>query len=466
MPLPRLLLAAATLLAGCAAPAPDPAAAAPAATTLDPAARDVVLVTLDTTRADALTPYGAPPEVTPYLARFAEEAMLFERAYTEANVTNPSHLTMLSGLRPIEHGVVNNHAPAPVSLDTLALALDRAGYDTAAFLSTQHLQEMPGWRGFDVLPAVLGERDARATVDDALAYLQERSGGRHDPAPLFLWVHLFDAHMLYLATAEEVARFYDGMPTEGPRLLVDDPDLRPRQLADQGLRAWLGETRDPEYPRALYRAEVHRVDREVGRLLAALERRARADDTITVIVADHGESLGEHGISYAHAGLYEPQVRVPLMIRVPGLPAGRATPAVSILDLTPTLLELLGVDLRHPTTGTSLMPILTGSGELDSRPLIHQNAHNHAVAVQQDDWKLIWPIHPANDLVPSSPELYHLAVDPEERHNLFASEPERARRLRSVLTPWITLGRVGREDAAQLDVEVRERLRALGYLEG
>jgi arylsulfatase A-like enzyme len=217
----------------------------------------------------------------------------------------------------------------------------------------------------------------------------------------------------------------------------------------------------------MYAAELHSADREIGRLLEAAQAAARGG-LVVAVTADHGESLGEHGIYYGHRGLYEPQLRVPLIVHLPGGPAQRASERVSTLDVAPTLAELLDVELGEPVSGVSLAGKVRDGVEvaaLPDRVHVYQNARNQGVAVRSGPWKLIVGLEPGNPLYGGPPELYDLARDPGETHDLAAEHPERVAELMVWLEPWLTLGVVERGTMPHLDDAAVERLRALGYLQ-
>ncbi len=444
----RSAVAAGILLVGCGRAATGP---------------NVLLITLDTTRADYISPLGADPGITPHLQALADRSSLFTQATCETNLTNPSHLTIMTGLRAIEHGVVSNEVPAPESMDTLVQALRRAGYRTAGFPAVTHVGPGMRWRGFDDLHPVGSVIRARTNTDRAIAWLRDHDGGA-----FFLWVHYFDPHAIYEPPADVATAFYQGVREAGDGPPIASSTFFDRSFAGPHLRTWLGDTRDPEYPRAMYAAEIHYTDREVGRLLADLEAKGYRDNTVVVVVADHGESLGEHEIYYDHIGIYEPQLRIPLIIHAPGFAATRSGAPVSTLDVAPTVSELTGTRLRHQVSGLSLVPLMRGEASAavtDRSSMVYQHADNDAAAVRQGPWKLIWPINPAHEVLPGEPELYHLDDDPGELVNLAAAEPERLRDLARSLRPWIDLGVAEPAEATHLDDAAREQLKALGYLQ-
>jgi arylsulfatase A-like enzyme len=356
---------------------------------------------------------------------------------------------------------MNHLTPIAEPVETLPEAFQRAGYATGGFVSSRHVGPDLGWAGFDALPALRYERTARETTDLALAWLRE-VGER----PYFLWVHYWEPHMQYEPPPALAAEFYRGDRTagSGPRL-ADLPYFR--ALPREGVLDWLGDTRDPAWAPALYAAEIHHTDEELGRLLDAVE--ATAGRTLIVVTADHGESLGEHGIYYAHTGLYEPQLAVPLIVHWPGASPLRSDALVSGLDIAPTVAELAGVPFGDERlAGVSLARVVRGEADprvAAPRVLVHQNAHNLAVAVRDGDWKLIWPLGKDHPLLSGRPELYDLRDDPGETRDLAATEPERVEALRRAAERWIALGPIQRGTVPHLDPEAVERLRALGYLQ-
>jgi arylsulfatase A-like enzyme len=451
----RFAVATAALLAGWAAGcgrAPEPGPAA-------------VLVTFDTTRADGLSCLGGRPGNTPNLDALAARSALFTNAHSDSNVTNPSHVSILTGLHAIDHGVMNHFTKLPESVETLVDVLHAKGYATGGFVSARHLGPDLGWRDFDALPDLGNQRTARETTDLALDWL-----GGVGSRKFFLWVHYWEPHMQYEPPPELAARYYTGDRTagDGPRI-ADEPyfHLLPRD----GVLRWLGDTRDPAWAPAMYAAEIHVADAEVGRLLRDVEARA-GGRTLIVATADHGESLGEHGIYYAHTGLYEPELHVPLIVHWPGAVPLRSDAMVSTLDIAPTVAAFTGVTLDdHRVAGRSLARLVRGEPDPAAeapRVFVYQNGHNLAVAVRDGDWKLIWPLGKEHPLLSGPPELYDLRSDPGETRDLASSEPGRVASLRTAAERWIALGSLRNKERGmveRLDPAARERLRALGYLQ-
>lgn len=403
-----------------------------------PAPRNVLLVSIDTLRADHLGCYGATAIETPAIDRLAEEGVRFERAFTSAPLTLPAHWTIHTGREPWRHGVVDNGmAPSAAvtareELPTLAERFASSGYDTAAFVAAFVLHRSFGLdRGFatyDDGPAADAALEqpfhATAPADErvgrALAWLRQE---RH--RPFFLWLHLFDPHAPY-APPPAFRTLYPGRPYDG---------------------------------------EVAFVDSQIARLLAALDRLGERERTIVVLLADHGESLGEHGEETHGVLLYDATLRVPLIVRAPGqVPSGtvRHDP-VTLADVAPTVLGLAGLAPLRLTDGIDLFATApsASSRQLTAISESPRRRFGWAVltAVRDDNWKYI--------LGPTS-ELYDTATDPSESRNLLSTNAPRGQELESAArrTAALLRQRLDGVEPRAPDAEERARLAALGYLDG
>ena len=396
---------------------------------------NVLLISIDTLRADHLGCYGASAVETPAIDRLAAEGVRFENAFSPVPLTLPAHWTVLSGLQPWRHGVVDNGMTLPpptTPMTPLAERFAAAGYDTAAFVAAFVLHRSFGLnRGFatyDDGPSadVALEQAFHATapaderVGRALAWLR-----RDRQQPFFLWLHLFDPHAPY------------------------EPPPSFRAL----------------YAERPYDGEIAFVDTQVARLLAGLERAGLTGKTLVVLLSDHGESLGEHGEQTHGVLLYDATLRVPLLLSLPGvLPAGivRRDP-VTLADVAPTVLALAGLE---PTPGVDGVDLFAPRSEKGERPLaaISESPRRRLgwaalTAVREGPWKYI--------LAPR-PELYRIVDDPRELTNLLAAEPGRAGELDSAARRVVGLlhDRLATGSAAEPGIEERSRLAALGYLAG
>jgi choline-sulfatase len=390
----------------------------------------LVLLTLDTTRADHLGAYGAARARTPALDALAARGTRYTRALTAAPLTLPAHCSLLTGLEPPEHGVRDNGVSAlPPDLPTLATALRARGYATGAFVSSRVLDRRFGLdRGFEVYDDRMAaertgeygypERDAEAVTTAALAWASRLPRGR----PFFLWVHYYDPH---------------------------SPYSPPREFAD--LAGGDG-----------YAGEIAYMDRQIGRLLSALP--GAPDRRLVAAVGDHGEALGEHGERAHGIFLYRAALEVPLLLAGPGVPAGRVVrETVAARRLAPALLRLLGAGAAARSLGRGL-PGLPGEPEGRPEPVYSEarlpaSAYGWSplAAISDDRWRLI---------VAPRPELYDFVADPAERRDLLAERRDVAARLKRALADreraW--KAREGPKPAA--DPGLDAALRSLGYLSG
>ncbi len=327
-----------------------------------PRAPDLLLISVDTLRADRLGSYGNPLGLTPELDALAAQSLLFESAFAPTSFTRPSVGALLSGRHPEEIGVTSNLAPLPEQVPTLATILRERGYRTAAVVSNAILRADAGLaRGFEryddrleerELSRAQPERSAPNTTDAALAWLAHAAG---DPRPFFLWVHYQDPHGPYTPPDAYRAAYRDAERLPG------DPAELPLGGNNSGLHALppyqaIGAEREPAFYRAGYDGEVRLADEHIGRLLRGIERYSDPASLVIAFTADHGEALGEGGMWFAHASsLVDPLVRVPLLLRVPGRAPGRRSGIASLIDLLPTLLASLGAEAPAGLLGRNLL---------------------------------------------------------------------------------------------------------------
>jgi arylsulfatase A-like enzyme len=456
----------------------------------------IVLVSIDTLRADHVGCYGAKDAKTPVIDALAREGVVFEDATAQSNTTGPSHTTMLTGTYPAEHGALANGRPLSHRAKTLADALQKT-HATAAFVSgftlvdsacglaerfDRYDDDMLAWRwlptacdrlrlissairfaerrGHEVRRA---DRPAQETVELALDWLGERRG-----QPFFCWVHLYDPHAPY-EPPEEFARLHGidderepswyGIDTRGREGLISDPAAVARMNRQ-------------------YAAEISYADQQVGRVLDALRADGSLDRTLVVLTSDHGEGLGSHGYWFDHgAFLFDEELHVPLVMRLPraehsGL---RVKNQVRLLDLAPTVLDVLGQPSAMKTSGASLMPLVTGAGDSIERPSFALSWMDGSVSgfdmdgqrqsLRLHGHKAIWTSSHWLDTLrnPERLELYDLTKDRDEQHDLASNA---AIAFQSELIPRLMKWRnatVISRDEGELDEHVLEQLRKLGY---
>jgi arylsulfatase A-like enzyme len=414
---------------------------------------NAVLIVLDTLRADHLGAYGYDRDTSPKLDAFAREAFVFERAISSAPWTRTALATLFTGLNPADHGVYSESRRDEVAEDlpTLQKLARNLGLHTEALVTQPHYRA-----GLDVGYddfVLLGNAAAERIYDRAIAFLDE-----HGSDPFFLVVHNLDPHDRY----EHREGFSERPESSTLRTTVD---LSPAQRAGNGIRYDSPEhVVKPLASEALaelvdnYDGEIRYLDHHLGRFLDALDARGLADDTLVVITADHGEEFFDHG-GWWHGGtLHDELLHVPLIVRVPGLGSGRIGATVGLVDVLPTLAELLGATPPAGTRGRSLVPLLRGE-RLDPRPVLSATGFRRDRVQQSvvlEPYKLIR----AED--GTFLGLYDLAADPDERDDLGPDHPARAR-----LEAWLPAPRQPRRRRdrrpLEVDAETHAVLRALGY---
>jgi arylsulfatase len=428
----------------------------------------LLLVTVDTLRADELGAYGSGRRLTPNLDALAAESLVFERAYASASFTLPSIATLLTGRYPEELGIQSNESGLPQSVPTLATELAGRGWRTAAVVGNFVLRRSSGLaRGFETfddrfqqVEAVRRwpERIASDTTDAALGVLAECLAG--GVAPCFLWVHYQDPHGPYDPPGERRARLLDAERAApgGRRELPVGAD----HLGFGSIPAYqyMDEQREVAWYRAGYRGEIQYMDEQVGRLLAAVDDAGLRERTVVVFAADHGEALGENDVWFAHgARLGDELVRVPLLLRLPGRPPGRRSDAVSLRDVHPTLIARLTGVKAPPGAGRDLLA--PGAAETESEPYMATlgAGPQRRFAIVADGYKLITA---ERDGVFDS-RLFRVG---REDVDLSPAAPQLVADLRSRLAKLRDGLAAAPETVQDLSEADRDRLRALGYAEG
>ncbi len=440
------------------------AALAGASGCTEPSHPNVVLVTLDTTRADHLGLYGYFRDTSPRLDTFAAGAIVFERALAPMATTLPAHTSILTARAPLEHGVLANlahggrrFAPAP-GLRSFAELCRDAGYRTGAFVSAAPLERGAGLEaGFEIYHQPgpgFPQRRGEFTTNAALRWLE----GVRD-APFFLWVHYYDAHWPF-----DPPEPFAGLFETGPEL---EAWLVARRIPDSAERSGSGVEPTREVTNA-YDAELRYQDVQLGRLLDALLARPDRDRTAIAIVGDHGEGLSQHGEA-AHGGTWDEQLSVPLVLRVPGNSPERIAGPVSTRDALPILVRALGASVLEPflaqaATHVEGAPVMSqDAGRLRDRPGYHLALTGPRFKYRRAD--------PGGGAFVE--ELYDLAEDPFELVNVAPANPAIVRELAVDLDARLAaqaraaeeLRRGSPELGAEVDPELARRLEALGYAE-
>lgn len=398
----------------------------------------VLVITLDTTRADRLGCYGKADAGTPNLDALAARGVLHERAYTVAPITLPAHASIFTGTYPIWHGVRDNGSfRLDDRIDTLAETLGDHGWRTGAFVAAYPVARGFGLeQGFEIYDDDFGhedgerrfsrpERRAEVVVASALDWL----GALRDDEPFLAWVHVFDPHAVWEPPPPYDARF------------AHDP----------------------------YQGEVAYSDHALGALFDWLDATGRRDSTLIVVVADHGEGLGDHGEETHGALIYDSTMHVPLILAGPGVPAGVRDPRiVRVIDILPTVTELLGLDAPPDVQGRSLTHAWRGRDEgprtayLETQWPRLQHGWSDLRGIVDGGWKLI----EAPGARDHEPEVFDIATDPGETRDVQARDADRSRELRATMqATFDDHASAGAFDAERsLSPEDEQKLRALGYI--
>ncbi|MFQ5718314.1 MAG: sulfatase-like hydrolase/transferase [Acidobacteriota bacterium] len=458
-----------------------------------PGGTNVVLIVLDTLRADHLSLAGYPRSTSPITDALAASGVHFTQVITQATRTSPNMASMLTGTTPYSHGIIRSRSVLDDRLLTWAEILAAAGYQNLAVVANPNMGRRFGFtQGIDDVTELF---DGPPGSDAAAVY--SRAMDRLDAgieSPFFLWLHPIDPHAPYAPPAP-YDTFFAGDPLHPDRQGID---LEFTALArDGGIHpgARLGDlTRWGDFI-ARYDGEIRYADLWLGKFLAALDRLHLRENTLIVFTSDHGESLGEHRYFFAHGTYtYDATARVPLVLSHPDLPSNRTvTDLVRTVDILPSVLEMLGVPVPPVIEGESFLPMIDApeaarpgrvapisSGTSGYVTLAARDAY-HKVILTPQRWgrfdglltaKLsIWPGAPDSIYRHRSyrTELYDLGADPDETINLAGQEGTAGAHLALALTGWMDSARSGydavRPTLEDLDPALRERLRSLGYIE-
>lgn len=433
---------------------------------------NVVIVTADTLRADMLGCNGNTQVKTPNLDALARDGVNFHRAYTNITTTTPSHATLFTSLYPRDHKAYSNTAKISSKITTLDEVMRQAGWYTAAMIN------MP-WLNPDMANIVQASeevavckhiRKADKTTRWVLDFFDRR---RKSMKPFYLWIHYTDNHTPYHAPGKYARMYYpegkDPFAGERGSLQAVWHEFPTHHQNEPSFIKWLKGITDVDYVIAMNKGSVSWLDAHIGEVIARLKKNGQWDKTLFVFTADHGESLGEHKIWFAHSGLFEPTARVPLIIHAPGGPTNRFVRSlVQLADVMPTVLGLLDLPVPEHVRGRNVWPLLDNDDPTGSAVFL-EHAGRQLTGVVTPRYKYIRHLksktyNPGYPLTKGKEELYDLSADPGETKNLAAQRPELLKTMRAM---WKKLrDRHGKDFAAgqaKVDDETEEMLRSLGY---
>jgi arylsulfatase len=434
-------------------------------------APNVILITVDTLRADHLGAYGYPRATSPNFDAFANEGMLFRRAFSHSPETNPSLSNLMSSFYPHETQVLRIFHVLPEAVMTLSEVLKDHGWRTAAIVSNYMLRRGSGFeQGFDEYDDRMDDpgeshgvaalqRIASKTSAAAIEWLRQHRDGR-----FFLWVHYMDPHVPYTPPPPYDTMFTASAGEHRPLLLLPKEGITAgRNLGGIPYSARLGDHTDAHYYVAQYDGEIRFLDESLGQLLGEIRTLGLLDKSLVIVTADHAEGMGEHDFFFNHTEfVFTSVIHIPLVVRLPDA-AGRGqqiNEPVSLSDVFPTVLKVTGIRLPEGIRGQSLLdprpkPIVAHATFASGHTTVIQ--HGHALVVDRGR--------------PGRPELYDLAHDFYETRNLLEDGNPEATRMASEMTE--TFKAIAKEDALRLGAPIewaiqrdeKDKLRTLGYVQ-
>jgi arylsulfatase A-like enzyme len=455
--------------------------------------RSVLFYLVDTCRADRLSAYGAERETTPFLEEIAAKGVVFEQCRSQAPWTKPSVASMLTSRYPGELGIYMLFHTLDDAHVTLPEAIAGAGYFTAGFAANPLMGAFSNYdQGFEffVESIAINNADPINFASGSAAKLNAKIGPwlkKDNSWPVFLYVHSVDPHEKYEPAPEYLKQFADPQDTERyrdewKRLLKSRPPVPGNHLTPANFeRTGIDPHWFIEQGKKLYDADILANDAEIERLWSMLQEDGWGEDVILVLTSDHGEEFFEHGGTSHGYSLYDELVRVPLILYAPGLlPEGlRISNPVRLLDVYPTLCDLLGIDVPAGLQGRSLMPLIQGAADWRDLPVMSEKTEDPGgrrarsgmgvgMSIIDGGWKLICNLRSADGRNLPRYELFDLSRDPGEQHNLAGAHPERVVQMDRVLMEWsarnLGLAQASSTAAEEVDPEVLAQLRALGYL--
>ncbi len=403
---------------------------------------NVVLIVVDTLRADHLGCYGYHRNTSPNIDALAKESVVFDTAIATAIPTHPAFATINSGQYSITHSIVahGGTSPVPRRVPWLPAILQKHGYTTCA------VDNLADWRhgfgrGFEFYIDPTSRRalsincDNRTLNQRAIPWLEH-----HANEQFFMFIHYWDPHTPYLPPRAYRTLFYKDNPDQPDNHLMDA--LADHPLGETWRDTWFNKlgkrVTDPEYIVALYDGEIRYCDEGIAQLLKALDRLGKSKDTVVLLMGDHGEMMYRHGIFFDHHGLYDGNLHVPLIIRHPSLESRRLDVLAGNVDIAPTILDLCGVPVPEEMEGINWGPTLRRETEPDDREFI---------VSQECTWQMKWSIRTRThkfilareEDYYKTPmrELYDLRNDPNELINIAEQDPETVRSLETQLEAWI-----------------------------
>lgn len=444
-----------------------------------PAPRNIIVITLDTTRARSLTPFNNTLATSPFLDSLARDGVLFTQCISQSNGTNPAHSSLFTGLYCSQHQVFDNHSPLAERFLRIFELAGENGMVTGACVAVPHLG--PKLSGLDKGVASYwapSDEQCRAetVTDHALEFLARQQG-----KPFFLWVHYFCPHTPYTPDDNYRRLFYQGDRSDPGKtsmqaIYAHMDAHRPNQA--NYLRKWIpADVTDADYVKAGYLGEIRYMDEQMQRLVNHVRQGDGGDATAMFIIADHGECMDEKNTYFGHHTLYEFDIHVPLVLAYPcaALTGKRIDRLVQTIDVAPTICELMGWPVPAAFEGQSLLPLVRGkTAAFDQRRVVVESGHHAMIAIRDSRYKYIYN-RTMMSHAPCRHELYDLHADPAENNNLVWSEKALALHYEDLYKQFRRAYGTGKRAKAEQpkaekeqekqDEKALKNLRALGYFE-
>lgn len=438
-------------------------------TARDAAPKRVILITIDTLRADHLGTYGYPRGVSPFLDGLADRSVVFDRAFSSCSHTAPSHASLFTSLQPAQHRILVNGELLDEKLLTIAEVFGANGYATAAFTPVKFLTGLSA--GFDHF----GSSKRYENADEVLARASRWIDQTGPEKPAFVWIHLFDVHEWNVPRhrhQESITWVRENARPSGNKLIswLNENHGLPKE-GKKSTRRWMAQ----QFNR--YDGQLRELDKALGEFYDGLETRGLLEDSLWVVTADHGEGLGNHDQMGHGRFLYDEQIRVPLFVHSPDgrFRPRRVSSIVRLVDVAPTLAELTGADMDSqpiPVVGQSILPLLRNRPS-DWKAIEAFSQRRPADKKRLNEGWLDGQVYAARGLdrkvifsTEASGEIYDLAEDPFELANLFdPNDPEMAELVRLLTESFAFMESQGEAmQSGAASPEVIEELKALGYL--
>ncbi|HIF63436.1 MAG TPA: hypothetical protein EYG16_10050 [Deltaproteobacteria bacterium] len=436
---------------------------------------NVLLISLDSLRADHVSAYGYHRATTPALEKLAADGIRFDNAISTSSWTLPTHLTMFTSRYQLSHGVVHDTNVLDPGIPVLGEIMKAAGYSTAGFVSAPYVAAMYGYaRGMDEYLDLSAAHEHRSLARKAIVAPDINANAlrwldQHADEPFFLFLHYFDIHYDYVPPAP-----YDTMFDPGYEGEMDGTDFIERKDVNRNMPA-----RDLEHILALYDGEIRFTDEHVGRVLARIDELGLRDNTLVIVVSDHGDEFFEHGNKGHHRTLYQEVLRVPLIVRLPdGRWAGESVSRqASLVDILPTIMDVAGLDGPPVMEGLSLLELRAATPRSRERAVygefFDKRGFNLQIARRLPTSKTIQHFNRITHPKKAPVEYYDLARDAEEQHDLAEERREELRVELDGMGHWSeqrwraqqhTLRESQADTRVELDSETLERLKSLGYV--